>query len=242
MTRESHLLLVITRPRSPVEFSEVSTTGRDSGLKHSDKLPCYSPMASHDRYCLPMTSVRLPPAALTTQPGFVSTAGSLGPLDGSVVSSGILCPLEREAQEKAHWEVQTGRPGLLPHKVLQSFCRGLVHLPSTSHPMLQRYGLPTPRADTSSCPRVPILIAEIGTDSFLGMMHLDNLTYTRAKAVRFLLLSYRKWSLRTNASLAGELRIPILGPTAFLLPLSLCLSMEQSNRAPTVEKTGRRNQ
>lgn len=173
-------------------------------------------MASHDRYCLPMTSVGLPLAALTTQPGFVSTAGSLGPLDGSVVSSGILYPLEREAQEKTHWAVQTGRPGLLPHKVLQSFCRGFIRLPSTFHPMLQRHGLSMPRADPSSCPLVPILI---GTDSFLGMMHLDNLTYTWAKAVRFLLLSYRKWSPRTNASLAGELRIPGLGLPAFLLAI-----------------------
>lgn len=95
MTRESHLLLVITRPRSPVEFSEVSTTGRDSGLKYYDKLPLLlSPWHHMTDIGLPMTSVGLPLAALTTQPGFVSTAGSLGPLDGSVVSSGILCPLE----------------------------------------------------------------------------------------------------------------------------------------------------
>lgn len=83
--------------------------------------------------------------------------------------------------------------------------------------MLQRLGLPIPRADPGSCLLVPILIAKIGTDSFLGMMPLDNLTYTWAKAVRFLLLSYRKWSPRTNASLAGELRIPILVLTVFLL-------------------------
>lgn len=144
MTRESHLLLVITRPRSPVEFSEVSTTGRDSGLKHSDKLPCYSPMASHDRYCLPMTSVRLPLAALTTQPGFVSTAGSLGPLDGSVVSSGILCPLEREAQERAHWVVQTGRPGLLPHKFYSPSAGAWSIFPQPPIPCYRDMGFPRP--------------------------------------------------------------------------------------------------
>lgn len=54
------------------------------------------------------------------------------------------------------------------------------------------------------------------------MMHLGNLTYTQARAaVGVLLLTYRKWNPRTNASHAGELRIPTLGLTAFLLSTAI---------------------
>lgn len=69
----------------------------------------------------------------------------------------------------------------------------------------------------------PILIAKTGTDFLFGMMHLGNLTYTQIRSTTvFLLLRYRKWSPRTNASPAGgelqfQCRIPMLGLTAFLL-------------------------
>ena len=63
----------------------------------------------------------------------------------------------------------------------------------------------------------PILIAKTGTDS-IWKDTLGHLTYTQASGTAgFLLLPYRKWSPRTKASHAGELRIPMLGLTAFLL-------------------------
>lgn len=63
----------------------------------------------------------------------------------------------------------------------------------------------------------PILIAKTCTDFLFGIMHLGNLTYTQIRGtVGFLLLHYRKWNPRTNASRAGELRVPMLRLMALL--------------------------